>query len=204
MGATLLAREPRALGGRLMAALVSHATHDLNNHLTAMLGKAEFGLLVADPERKTAALSGVLEAGEAARRLVADLQRLAAYSEGAGDPVPAVEVARLATRLLERRMRRAGIAAACHGTGPAPLRPRAAAAALALWFVLRRLLEDAGGAAPRTLELSVSCAGRDDEIAIRIDGAALSAHTLDALEEPLAEAGARLERHGERLLVVLP
>ena len=126
------------------------------------------------------------------------------YAEVAGMELALLGAILLATRLLERRMRRAGIAAACHGTGPAPLRPRAAAAALALWFVLRRLLEDAGGAAPRTLELSVSCAGRDDEIAIRIDGAALSAHTLDALEEPLAEAGARLERHGERLLVVLP
>jgi C4-dicarboxylate-specific signal transduction histidine kinase len=204
MGATLLAREPRVLGGRLMAALVSQATHDLNNHLTAMLGKAEFGLLVADPERKTAALSGVLEAGDAARRLVADLQRLAAYSEGAGDAVPAAEVAQLATRLLDRRLKRAGIAVTCRGSGPGPLRPRAAAAALALWCALRRLLEDAGGAAPRTLELSVRCAGRDGEIAVRIDGAVLSAHTLDALDGSLAEAGARIERHGGQLLVVLP
>ncbi len=204
MGATLLAREPRVLGGRLMAALVSQATHDLNNHLTAMLGKAEFGLLVADPERKTAALSGVLEAGEAARRLVADLQRLAAYSEGAGDAVPAAEVAQLATRLLDRRLKRAGIAVTCRGSGPGPLRPRAAAAALALWCALRRLLEDVGGGAPRTLELSVSCAGRDGEIAVRIDGAVLSAHTLDALDGSLADVGARLERHGGWLLVVLP
>ncbi|MCU0222830.1 MAG: hypothetical protein MUF27_01895 [Acidobacteria bacterium] len=187
MGATLLAREPRVLGGRLMAALVSQATHDLNNHLTAMLGKAEFGLLVADPERKTAALSGVLEAGE-----------------GAGDAVPAAEVAQLATRLLDRRLKRAGIAVTCRGSGPGPLRPRAAAAALALWCALRRLLEDAGGAAPRTLELSVRCAGRDGEIAVRIDGAVLSAHTLDALDGSLAEAGARIERHGGQLLVVLP
>jgi C4-dicarboxylate-specific signal transduction histidine kinase len=187
-----------------MAALVSQATHDLNNHLTAMLGKAEFGLLVDDPERKTAALSGVLEAGDAARRLVADLQRLAAFSEGAGDPVPAIEVAHLATRLLDRRLRRAGIAVHCRGTGPCPLRTRAAAAALALWCVLRRLLEDAGSTLPGALELSVACAGRDDEIAARIDGARLQRHTLDDLEGQLADVGARLERQGERLVVLLP
>jgi C4-dicarboxylate-specific signal transduction histidine kinase len=204
MSATLLAREPRVLGGRLVAALVSQATHDLNNHLAAMLGKAEFGLLVADPERKTAALSGVLEAGDAARRLVADMQRLAAFSEGAGDPVPAVEVAQLATRLLDRRLRRAGVGVRSRGTGPCPARARAAAAALALWCVLRRLLEDASGASSRTLDLSASCAGRDDEIAVRIEGATLQRNTLDDLDVQLAEVGARLERQGERLVVVLP
>lgn len=203
MSATLLAREPRALGGRLLAALVSQATHDLNNHLTAMLGKAEFGLLVADPERKTAALSGVLEAGDAARRLVADLQRLAAFSEGAGDPVPAAEVAQLATRLLDRRLRRAGIEARSRGTGPGPARTRAAAATLALWCVLRRLLEDPATASPRALDLSVACAGREDEIAVQIDGATLQRNTLDDLDSQLADVGARLERQGERLVVIL-
>ena len=203
MSATLLAREPQALGGRLMAALVSQATHDLNNHLTAMLGKAEFGLLVADPERKTAALSGVLEAGDAARRLVADLQRLAAFSEGAGDPVPAGEVAQLATRLLERRLRRAGIEVRSSGTGPGPARKRAAAATLALWCVLRRMLEDSATASPRALELFVTCAGREDEIAVRIDGAKPQRNTLDDLEAQLADVGARLDRQGERLVVIL-
>jgi len=203
MSTTLLAREPRVLGGRLLAALVSQATHDLNNHLTAMLGKAEFGLLVADPERKTAALSGVLEAGDAARRLVADLQRLAAYSEGAGDPVPAAEVAQLATRLLDRRLRRAGFEVRSRGTGPGPARTRAAAATLALWCVLRRLLEDPASAAPRALDLSVSCAGREDEIAVRIDGARLQRNTLDDLDTQLLDVGARLERQGELLVVIL-
>lgn len=204
MSTTLVSREPRVLGGRLMAALASQATHDLNNHLTAVLGKAEFGLLVADPERKTAALSGVLEAGEAARRLIADLQRLAAFSEGAGDPVPAAEVALLATRLLDRRLRRAGIEARCRGAGPGPARPRAAAASLALWCVLRRLLEDAAGGAHPAWELLVSSAGREDEIAIRIDGARLEAGTFDDLKTLLADVEARLERHGETLVVVVP
>ncbi len=203
MTAGLVSREPRVLGGRLMAALASQATHDLNNHLTAVLGKAEFGLLVADPERKTAALSGVLEAGDAARRLVADLQRLAAFSEGVGDPVPAAEVALLATRLLDRRLRRAGIEVRCRGTGPGPARPRAAAAALALWCALRRLLEDSVGAAPHAWDLSVTSAGRDDEIAVRIEGAKLQRGTLDALAIQLADVEARLERQGESLVVVL-
>lgn len=204
MSATLIDREPRTLGGRLLAALAAQVTHDLNNHLAAMLGKAEFGLLVADPERKTAALSGVLEAGDGARRLVADLQRLAAYSEGAGDPVPAVEVAQLATRLLDRRLRRAGVAVHCSGAGPGPARARAASAVLALWCVLRRLLDDAAGGSPGALELSVACAGRNDEIATRIDGATPQRHTLDDLDLQLADVGARLERRGERLTVVLP
>jgi C4-dicarboxylate-specific signal transduction histidine kinase len=204
MSATLLARGPRALEGRLLAALMSQATHDLNNHLAAMLGKAEFGLLVADPERKTAALSGVLEAGDAARRLVAELQRLAAFSEGAGDPVPAVEVAQLVSRLLNRRLRRAGVEVHSRGTGPCPTRIRAAAAMLALWCVLRRLLEDGATASPRVLDLSVSCAGRDGEIAVRIEGATLGRNTLDALDLQLSEVGARLERQGDRLVVVLP
>lgn len=203
MGATYLAREREVLGGRLMAALVSQVTHDLNNHLAAMLGKAEFGLLVADSERKTAALSGVLEPGEAARRLVADLQRLAAFIEGAGDPVPAVEVAQLAVRLHYRRLKRAGIRAECRATGPGPLRPRAAAAALALWWVLRRLLEEPGSILSGTLELAVGCAGRDDEIAIRIDGARPPVDGLDDLEGPMAEVGARLQRQGGRIVVIL-
>ncbi len=203
MTASLLPRESRTAGGHLLGALVIYCAHDLNNHLAAALGKAEIGMLVADADRKTAAFGGILEAGEAARRLVADLQRLAAWSEGAGDPVLPGEIGLLATRLLERRLRRSSCAPRVQGFGPPVARGRAAQAALALWHLLRRFLEATPPDGSLAWEIAVASIGRDAEISIRIEGPALPEHALDGADTLLAEVDARFERREGAFRLVL-
>lgn len=203
MTATLVSRPPRAAGGRLLGALVLHCAHDLNNHLTAALGKAEIGMLVADADRKTAAFSGVLEAGEAARRLVADMQRLAAWSEGVGDPVPPVEVAHLAIRVLERRLRSGHPALPVEGFGPPVARARAALASLSLWHLLRRFVDALPPGEAPAWEIAVSSVGRDAGIAIRIAGTPLPMEALDGAEGLLQDVDARIERSADAIRILL-
>jgi len=74
---------PRGAGleiaGQVAAAsLTGRFTHDLNNYLTTILGKAELALLSGDPDRMRSALELGAEAARKSRDLVAQMQRFCA------------------------------------------------------------------------------------------------------------------------------
>lgn len=106
-----LLRERRAGGFSIRALpdLSAQIAHDLNNHLATMLGKAELALILDDPGRYRPSLGEILEAGQPARTLVADWQRIVSWVRAPLEPVPVGEVLGLVVRLTSRRCERLGV-----------------------------------------------------------------------------------------------
>ncbi len=141
MAEGLLERTVAPRGAELLwADLAAHAAHDLNNHLTSVLGKSEIALMSPDPARWQRGLEEVLEAGQQARSLVADLQRLARWQLGAEGGVPAPDLLGLVVRLAGRRARRAGVTLEMSGTGSLADSRLAARFALVTWRLVERAL----------------------------------------------------------------
>lgn len=128
-------------GSATLPELVAQAAHDLNNHLATVLGKAEISLMVQDPERWRRNLGDILEAGQKARHLVADLQRLLLWSQPQADPVPAGEVFNLVMRLLARRCGHGGVKLVTAAAGVNLPGPAASRLALGLWALMAEALE---------------------------------------------------------------
>lgn len=106
-----LLRERRAGGFSIRALpdLSAQIAHDLNNHLATMLGKSELALILDDPGRYRPSLGEILEAGQPARTLVADWQRVVSWVRTPPEPVLVGEVLGLVVRLTSRRCERLGI-----------------------------------------------------------------------------------------------
>ncbi|RMF72205.1 MAG: hypothetical protein D6738_11920 [Acidobacteria bacterium] len=116
--------------------LVARIAHDLNNHLATILGKAEIALMVDDPARWRRGIEHGYEAGQRARRAVADLQRVHGWVEAATpDPAPLAEVLELARRLAARSLARLDLEPAISERSGA-LVDDPAPWALALWRLL--------------------------------------------------------------------
>ncbi len=141
--ATLERAVARRGGEALWADLAARVSHDLNNHLTSVLGKAEIALMSPDPARWQRGLEEVLEAGQQARSLVADLQRLARWQLGTDGGVPSPDLLGLVVRLARRRARRAGIVLEMAGSGFLGDSRRAARLALLAWQLVERAIEAA-------------------------------------------------------------
>ena len=92
------------------ADLTSRFAHDINNHLTTILGKSELALLSDDPARMTKALEVGAEAARKSRELVAQMQRFAASQRvselSTFDPLDAV---RPVVVLLDRALDKHGV-----------------------------------------------------------------------------------------------
>jgi len=141
MAEGLLERVVAPRGAELLwADLAAHAAHDLNNHLTSVLGKAEIALMSPDPARWQRGLEEVLEAGQQARSLVADLQRLARWQLGVEGGVPAPDLLGLVVRLAGRRARRAGVTLEMSGSGSLADSRHAARLALLAWQLVERAI----------------------------------------------------------------
>jgi len=138
----------RARGdGLLWADLAAHAAHDLNNHLTSVLGKAEIALMSPDPARWQRGLEEILEAGQRARSLVADLQRLARWHLGSEGEIAAPDLLGVVVRLSGRRAERAGIRVEMTGRGSFADSRLAARIALLAWQLVERALSGSEAAA---------------------------------------------------------
>lgn len=91
-----------AAGPRILASMVAQVCHDLNNHLATLLGKAEVALMVGDTGRFQPALERVLEAGQPARTVVGETQRLMLWLRDGETDVPVTDAVATAIRLCER------------------------------------------------------------------------------------------------------
>ncbi len=205
---TLLVHEraPSAYVLDTLPELAAQAAHDLNNHLATILGKSELALMLGDPGRFRPALSDILNAGQPARTVVADVQRVLGWVRGAAEPVCVAEVLGIVARLVGRRCERAGVELACRPNDGVTQSDDPAAHALLIWGLLRQALETppAGDALwsiesrllPGGLSLSLTTPGYDW-------GGEASAEFARA-SAGAEELGGRIEVQGERVELVLP
>ncbi|GEM_PF-3890566 len=216
MAEGLLERVVAPRGAELLwADLAAHAAHDLNNHLTSVLGKAEIALMSPDPARWQRGLEEVLEAGQQARSLVADLQRLARWQLGAEGGVPAPDLLGLVVRLAGRRARRAGVSLEMHGSGSLADSRLAARLALLSWQLVERAIRALEGAetgdVPPWRLMAVAGPGDDCEITLRhpggppvLPGLPEAAAALDGAGAPPAEWSAIVELCHDLGAVLVP
>lgn len=145
MSVQLLRTGESLAGSPTLPELIAQAAHDLNNHLATVLGKAEIALMVQDPARWRRSLGDILEAGQKARILVSDLQRLLLWSQPSSEPVPVGEVFNLVMRLLTRRCGHGGVKLVTSHAGVSLPGPVASRLAMGLWA----LVVEALGRSPR-------------------------------------------------------
>jgi hypothetical protein len=131
----------RGLESLALASLVGQICHDLNNHLATVLGKTEIALMVSDPGRYRPALEETLEAGQPARALVAELQRLVSWVRDGEQGVPATDAAGVAARLCERSCAKRGIRLAVRSECPGAKLDDPGRVALLCWSLLDGLLQ---------------------------------------------------------------
>lgn len=130
-----------AVGTRLvpLEGIVAQATHDLNNHLATILGKAEIALMLEDPDRWKRGLENALEAGNEARILVSDLQRLVVWLRSPEELTLLSDLLTILERFGNRRLRRAGMSLVIDADGPSALVQHAGQVLLGLWGLLDAL-----------------------------------------------------------------
>ena len=201
-------REGATASAAALRAVVAAVGHDLNNHLATILGRAELALSWEDPDRWRAALDAVARAGDRARVLVADLQRLAQWSAPDVEPAPLGDVLSTAVRLAARSAQRSSVRIVVSPSMPPCRAHRPAAATLAVWGALRAALAASPGEGTREWRLSA-----DDESGLTVlaeadrplDPAAFAeaARLGGGVRLPLAtlldDAGASHELDGPRL-----
>ena len=124
--------------------LMGQVAHDLNNQLATILGKSEIAMMVDDPARWKSAVEESHKAGQKARVLVADFQRLYGWlKESGATQAPLSDVIGLLRRVCERRLARSGVI-----FEPAHAPSRALGDPvhlfLLLWLVLLEALERGG------------------------------------------------------------
>jgi hypothetical protein len=131
----------RGLESLALASLVGQVCHDLNNHLATVLGKTEIALMVSDPGRYRPALEQTLEAGQPARALVAELQRLVSWVRDGEQGVLATDAVGVATRLCERGCAKRGVRLAVRSECPGARLDDPGRVALLCWNLLDGLLQ---------------------------------------------------------------
>lgn len=123
-----------------LASLVGQVCHDLNNHLASLLGKTELALMVDDAERYRPALEQTLEAGQPARALVAELQRIVLWVRDGEPGVPATDAVGVAARLCERGCAKRGIRLSVRSEVPGLRLQDPGRVAVTCWNLLDRLV----------------------------------------------------------------
>lgn len=101
--------QPRRALLEVLPWLVTQVTHDLNNQLSRVLGKAELALMNGDSKKYRSALKEIQSAGQDSRILIADLQRLVGWSRSTEEAIALDDILALVSRLVERKCERAGI-----------------------------------------------------------------------------------------------
>jgi hypothetical protein len=125
--------------------LVARTTHDLNNHLALILGKAELALMTGDVERHREGLEQVLGYGQEATRLIASLQRIIAWSAPQREPVPVGDVLSLVSRIARRQCEQRGVSLVIERESSGRVEsPLAAMLAVTLWRLIDQALDGAG------------------------------------------------------------
>jgi signal transduction histidine kinase len=204
-------RELRTAGQVATGALATRFSHDLNNFLTTILGKAELALLSRDPERMAAALEAGAEAARRARDLVGQMQHFAAAQRADeahnGDIVDAL---RPPLALLARAFEKCGITVERRFGPCQPVVCDQGAVTLAVYHLLRNaweVLEARGG----WVEISAEQRAGEVEVRISDDGPGLPLEIIESLSRPdfgapdpdapgLAVAAQVARTHGGRLL----
>jgi hypothetical protein len=202
---------------------ISQGAHDLNNHLAAILGRAELALMADDPVRWRRGLEETLEAGQPARTLVADLQRLSLWQQTAPAPTPLADVLALVARVVQPTLRRSGVDLLVDGGCGAVLVEHPGVLALALWLLLRDAADRAGRCTAGTWGLSGGARESDAVWAVTLATPGVD-HTLEmarpagevqrsggrssglrgAALELVASSGGRLESRGETVSIQFP
>lgn len=132
----------RGLESLALAGLVSQVCHDLNNHLATLLGKTEVALMVGDPARYRPALEHGLEAGQPARGLVSELQRLMTWLREGESGVPVSDAVTSAVRLCERSCSKRGLQLRVKNRFPGARLEDPGRVALICWSLLNRLIQE--------------------------------------------------------------
>jgi C4-dicarboxylate-specific signal transduction histidine kinase len=164
------------VAGQMAAAtMTGRFTHDLNNHLTTILGKAELALLSGDQERMKSALELGAEAARKSRDLVAQMQRFcAAQRTSEWTTASPVDAVRPTLTLLGRAFEKSGITLERRfGQVPA-INCDLGALSLACYHLIRNAweaLESRGG----WLQICLEQKGDDVEIRFADDGPGLPA-----------------------------
>ena len=194
------------------AALTGRFTHDLNNQLTTILGKAELALLSGDPDRMKAALELGAEAARRSRDLVANMQRFSAAQRTSewvtANPLDAV---RPSLTLLGRAFEKSGIALERRFGEVPTIRCDLGALSLAVYHLMRNsqeAVESEGG----WIQISLQRKGEEIEIRVADDGPGFSAEVVEEAASadfpsadpsagglPVAAYAAR--EHGGRLVI---
>lgn len=126
---------------RALPALMAQATHDLNNHLTTIMGKAELALMAEDPQRWRRAFEEIQQASTRSQRLVADIQRLLVWSQPQHEAVALDDLLQVAVRMSARRVETHGLKLTAHCNAGISLHEGVAEATLACWFLLHHATE---------------------------------------------------------------
>jgi hypothetical protein len=137
---------------------MGQVAHDLNNQLATILGKSEIAMMVDDPARWRSAVEESHKAGQKARVLVADFQKLHGwFREQQASPAPLSDVIGLLRRVCERRFARSAVVfEPAHA--PARVLSDPVRVFLLLWLALTEALERGGGDISSTWTL----AGREE------------------------------------------
>lgn len=138
--------------------LMGQVAHDLNNQLATILGKSEIAMMVDDPARWRSAVEESHKAGQKARVLVADFQKLHGWHRDQGaSPAPLSDVIGLLRRVCERRLTRSAvILEPAHA--PSRVLTDPVRVFMLLWLALSEALERGGSDISATWTL----AGRED------------------------------------------
>lgn len=178
--------------------LVAQVAHDLNNHLATILGKAELGLMLEDPARWKRGLEEALCAGQSARVLVADLQRVVRWQQGEDSPATIADAVSTAIRLCGRAIERCNIRLTDHGHGGADNVARPADITLALVVAIRALVDHR---APRPAQwvLTASAGPRGACLALDLGDETVDPARLDTMRANLAALPVAVAVEGARL-----
>jgi len=168
-------------GPRILASMVAQVCHDLNNHLATVLGKAEVALMVGDAGRFQSALERVLEAGQPARTVVGETQRLMLWLRDGETDVPVTDAVAAAIRLCERSCdkQRVRVSLENFASGARVMAP--GFVAVLFWNVLHQVLEHRQ-VDPRTLDAAtwtVRVVADGGIVEVRLEADVLSLRDVD-------------------------
>lgn len=170
--------------------LVAQVAHDLNNHLATILGKAELGLMFEEPARWKRGLQEALAAGQSARVLVADLQRVVRWQQGEDGPATIADAVSTAVRLCGRALERCNIRLDNLGHGGADHVARPAELAIAVAVAIRALV-DRRGPRPAHWTLSASAGPRCASLTFDLGDEDLDPARVHAMTTSLASLSGR-------------
>jgi hypothetical protein len=189
----------RGLESLALASLVGQVCHDLNNHLATLLGKTEVALMVNDPARYRPALEHGLEAGQPARALVAELQRVMTWIRDGEAGVPAFDAVASAARLCERACAKRGIQLSIRSQSPGLMLHDPGRVAIVCWSLLDRLVQGQPCVAEPTQQVwAVTTWSEGSSVGISVEAPELVSYE-PAVDESLRQLAGLLDLLGGEL-----